>query len=155
MNSNQLPDRNTDPVEDGKVCTIEHANRMHAKRVLVVCPAKFRYQWVKRIRQWSTMGTSYDVNAEYEVPNTLVYAITSGAGGVHDTAAWTVISPELLRNGGLHRALGKGHYDLLINDADKWFPEDVDTWCDEVISPFRLRGGFDPSKEMPRNNDTE
>src|SRR4051812_17085044 len=31
------------------------ANEMKAKRVLVVCPAAIRFQWVRRIKEWSTM----------------------------------------------------------------------------------------------------
>ncbi|MGE3279714.1 MAG: SNF2-related protein [Alphaproteobacteria bacterium] len=86
------------------------ANEMRAKRVLVVCPAAIRFQWIERIKEWSTMGLTY------QVPNSLVYAITSSRYGVHDTAAWTVISWDLIRNPALWRALAKTEYDLLILD---------------------------------------
>lgn len=86
------------------------ANEMQAKRVLVICPASIRYQWVERIREWSTMGD------HYTVPNTIVYPIVSSMYGVHDDAAWTVVSWDLIRQPGLWRALAKTEYDLLILD---------------------------------------
>jgi SWI/SNF-related matrix-associated actin-dependent regulator 1 of chromatin subfamily A len=92
------------------------ANQLRAKRVLVVCPAVIRYQWLERIKEWSTM------NLSYEVPNDLVYTITSSRRGVHETAAWTVISWDLIRNPALHKALVKNadgtdpEYDLLVLD---------------------------------------
>jgi SWI/SNF-related matrix-associated actin-dependent regulator 1 of chromatin subfamily A len=86
------------------------ANEMKAKRVLVVCPASIRFQWIRRIKEWSTIGVNY------EAPNNLVYAITSSARGVHESAAWTVISWDLVRSPGIGRALAKGRYDLLILD---------------------------------------
>lgn len=86
------------------------ANEMQAKRVLVVCPAAIRFQWVNRIREWSTM------NLTYRVPTDYVYAIVSSRYGVHDTAAWTVISWDLVRQPALWRALAKTEYDLLILD---------------------------------------
>lgn len=89
---------------------IATANEMKAKRVLVVCPASIRFQWIERIREWSTMGISY------KVPNSVVYAVTSSKYGVHDEAAWTVISWDLIRNPALWRALTKTEYDLLIID---------------------------------------
>jgi SWI/SNF-related matrix-associated actin-dependent regulator 1 of chromatin subfamily A len=86
------------------------ANEMQAKRVLVVCPAAIRFQWVERIHEWSTM------NCTYKVPNDLIYAITSSRYGVHGTAAWTVVSWDLIRHPALWRALAKTEYDLLILD---------------------------------------
>ena len=86
------------------------ANEMQAKRVLVVCLAVIRYQWVDRIREWSTM------NLTYRVPCDTVYAIVSSRFGVHEDAAWTVISWDLIRHPAIWRALAKTEYDLLILD---------------------------------------
>lgn len=84
------------------ICT---ANEMQAKRVLVLCPAAIRPQWVKMIRRWTTMRWPYDV-----------YSIVKGRTGVHPHAAWTVVSYDLARTPAIWRALAKGTYDLLILD---------------------------------------
>jgi SNF2 family DNA or RNA helicase len=89
---------------------IAYANEIRAQRVLVVCPAAIRYQWCRRIKQWSTMGT------KYAVPNLLVYAITSSRYGVVEDAAWTVVSYELARHPGILAALRKIDFDLGIFD---------------------------------------
>lgn len=86
------------------------ANEMRAKRVLVVCPASIRYQWERRIVEWSTM------NRSYRVPNGFVYRIMSSSLGVHRDAAWTVISWDLVRSPFLRRALLEGKFDLMILD---------------------------------------
>ena len=82
-----------------------YANEIQAKRVLVICPASIRRQWVERIRTWTTLTYPY-----------VVYAIESGRHGVHPTAAWTVVSYELARTEAIGKALAKGQYDLLILD---------------------------------------
>lgn len=87
------------------------ANDMQASRVLVVCPASIRYQWCRRIAEWSTMGKTYKPGS-----NGNVYAIISSRRGVDDNASWTVISWDLIRSEGIWKALAKGHYDLLILD---------------------------------------
>lgn len=92
------------------------ANEMRAKRVLVVCPASLRLQWERRILQWSTMRGIDRRQAGYTVPCPLVYSILSSGLGVHERAAWTVISWDLVWRGGLWRALAKGKYDLLVLD---------------------------------------
>src|SRR5665213_71098 len=81
------------------------ANEMQAKRVLVICPANIRLQWVKMIRRWSTMSWPYHV-----------CPILHGKNGVHPTAAWTVVSYDLASTEAIGRALTKGSYDLLILD---------------------------------------
>jgi SWI/SNF-related matrix-associated actin-dependent regulator 1 of chromatin subfamily A len=81
------------------------ANEMRAKRVLVVCPANIRLQWVKQIRAWSTMEGKY-----------LVYPILKSGDGVHPRAEWTVVSYDLLRSAPISEALRAGRYDLLILD---------------------------------------
>lgn len=81
------------------------ANEIGAKRVLVICPASIRWQWVKQIRAWTTMRWPYHI-----------HPIIHGRHGVHPTAAWTVVSYELARTEAIGKALAKGHYDLLILD---------------------------------------
>lgn len=95
----------------GKTPTaICYANEIHAKRVLVVCPAAIRHQWCDRIGRWSTMGK------KYQVPSLNVYAIISSRYGVDPTAAWTVVSYDLARQPGILAALRKQHFDLGIFD---------------------------------------
>lgn len=81
------------------------ANEMRAKRILVLCPANIRLQWVKRIREWTTMRWPFTV-----------YPILHGRHGVHPDAAWTVVSYDLARTPAIGRALAKGQYDLLVLD---------------------------------------
>jgi SWI/SNF-related matrix-associated actin-dependent regulator 1 of chromatin subfamily A len=81
------------------------ANEIKAKRVLVVCPANIRIQWVKRIREWTTMPWPYTV-----------HPILNSKHGVHPTAEWSVVSYDLARTEAIHKALLNGKYDLLILD---------------------------------------
>lgn len=81
------------------------ANEIAAKRVLVLCPANIRIQWVKRIREWTTMRWPF-----------VVHPILNGRHGVHPTAQWTVVSYDLARTEAIGKALAKGSYDLLILD---------------------------------------
>lgn len=81
------------------------ANEIRAKRILVLCPASIRLQWVKRIREWTTLRWPYTV-----------HPILVGRNGVHPTAEWTVASFDLARTEAIGRALTKTHYDLLILD---------------------------------------
>lgn len=80
------------------------ANEMRAQRVLVVCPASIRLQWMRRIDEWRTTRKGN------------IYAIMSSKRGVDEDAAWTVISWDLVRSEGIWKALAKGYYDLLILD---------------------------------------
>ena len=82
-----------------------YANEIAAKRVLVLCPANIRLQWVDRIREWSTMRWPY-----------LVYPIIHGRNGVHPQAHWTVVSYDLARTESIGAALARGTYDLIILD---------------------------------------
>jgi len=82
-----------------------YANEIHAKRVLVICPASIRLQWATRIREWTQMRWPY-----------VVYPILSSSRGVHPTAEWTIVSYDLARSPGIGRALAKGLYDLIILD---------------------------------------
>lgn len=81
------------------------ANEIQAARVLVICPASIRLQWVRRIREWTVMPWPY-----------IVYPVLSGRHGVHPTAEWTVVSYDLARTPAIGRALAQGRYDLLILD---------------------------------------
>ena len=81
------------------------ANEMHAKRVLVICPASIRKQWAEKIRVWSTMKFPYHV-----------HVILGGRSGVNPYAEWTVVSYEMARSPAIGRALAAGLYDLLILD---------------------------------------
>lgn len=102
----------------GKTPTaIVAANEIQAARVLVICPASIRFQWLRKIAEWSTMRTTGGKERPgYLVPNTLAYAVTTGRGGVHPDAAWTVVSYELARSPGILAALRQTRYDLLILD---------------------------------------
>lgn len=84
---------------------IAMANEIGARRVLVVCPANIRLQWAKMIRVWSTMQWPY-----------VVYPILNSRNGVHPTAAWTIISYDLIRDPVIAKMLVRGHYDLLVVD---------------------------------------
>ena len=95
----------------GKTPTaIVYANEIQAQRTLVICPANIRFQWIRKILEWATLGKTYDADSN------LVYAVTSAAGGIHPNAAWTVISYDLARKPGVIDALRQTKYDLLICD---------------------------------------
>lgn len=81
------------------------ANEIRAKRVLVICPASIRIQWVKKIREWTILRWPY-----------CIHPILAGRHGVHPNAEWTVVSYDLARTEAIGKALAKGHYDLLILD---------------------------------------
>ena len=82
-----------------------YANEIGAKRVLVICPASIRIQWVNKIREWSTMP--------YPM---IVHPILHSRHGVHPEANWTVVSYELARTEAIGNALAKGRYDVIIID---------------------------------------
>ena len=82
-----------------------YANEIGARRVLVVCPASIRIQWVNKIREWSTMP--------YPM---IVHPILHSRHGVHPEANWTVVSSELARTDAIGNALAKGRYDVIIID---------------------------------------
>lgn len=81
------------------------ANEIRAERVLVVCPANIRLQWLYRIQEWSTLPAPF-----------LMYPILKGRGGVHPNAQWTVVSYDLARTEAIGKALAANTYDLLILD---------------------------------------
>lgn len=84
---------------------ISFCNEVRAKKVLVVCPANIRLQWVKKIRAWTTMEWPY-----------VIHPILNGKHGVHPTAQWTVVSYDLARSAAIGAALAKEHWDVLILD---------------------------------------
>ena len=82
-----------------------YANEIGAKRILVICPASIRIQWVNKIHEWSTMP--------YPM---IVHPILHSRHGVHPEANWTVVSYELARTEAIGKALAKGRYDVIIID---------------------------------------
>lgn len=89
----------------GKTPTsIAVANEMQARRVIVVCPASIRWQWLRRIKEWSTLHDPF------------CYLVKSSRYGVSNSAEWTIISYELARNPAILRALTKQKFDLLVVD---------------------------------------
>lgn len=112
-----------------------YANEIAARRILVLCPANIRLQWVDRIREWSTMRWPY-----------VVYPIIHGRAGVHPNAHWTIVSYDLARTEGVGAALARGTYDLLI--------------CDEIhylknVETGRTRSVFGDHAGMVREWDKE
>lgn len=103
------------------------ANEMSARRVLVLCPANIRLQWIKAIRRWSTMAYPF-----------VAYPILNGKHGVHPSANWTVVSYDLARTEAIGKALAKGEYDLLILDEGHYLKE---------IDSQRTRAVFGGGKE--------
>lgn len=110
-----------------------YANEIAAQRVLVICPANIRIQWVNRIREWSTMRWPF-----------IVYPILSGRHGVHPQAHWTVVSYDLARTATIGAALAQHHYDLVILDEAHYLKTidsgrthavfgDHTGWCREAV----------------------
>ena len=98
---------------------IAFANEIKAQRILVVCPASIRFQWARRIAEWSTMLTRYRVDDSLVGLNgdPRIGVLVTSTRGVHDDNAWTVVSWNLLaQSPGIHAALAKQQYDLLILD---------------------------------------
>jgi SWI/SNF-related matrix-associated actin-dependent regulator of chromatin subfamily A-like protein 1 len=91
---------------------IVYANEISAKRVLVICPAALRKQWMRKVREWSTMEGKY-----------ITYPVYSAKNGIHPTAEWTVISYALARNPALVAAISKMHYDLCIIDESHYLKD--------------------------------
>lgn len=84
-----------------------YANEVRAKRVLVICPASIRLQWVTKIREWSTMPWPM-----------VVHPIMKSNNGTPEvgTTGWTVVSYELARTEAIATALAKEYYDVIILD---------------------------------------
>lgn len=105
------------------------ANEMQAERVLVICPANIRIQWMERIRDWSTMRYPYTV-----------YPILHGRHGVHPTAAWTIVSYDLARKEPIWKALASSHYDLIVVDEVHYL---------KTIDAQRTQAIFGGGKDKP------
>lgn len=116
------------------------ANEQRARRVLVVCPANVRLQWVKQIRRWTTMSWPYTV-----------YPILHGRHGVNPAAQWTVISYDLARTPQLGAALARGSYDLLILDEGHYL-KTVDTNRTRAVFGDLETGNF---RAPVRNDENE
>lgn len=96
----------------GKTCTsIVYANELRARRVLIICPASIRYQWLGQWQRWSTMPSYLPGGANLDG-----YAVTSSKYGLRSDVAVTVTSPELARAEGIHEALMAQDFDLIIRD---------------------------------------
>jgi SWI/SNF-related matrix-associated actin-dependent regulator 1 of chromatin subfamily A len=80
-------------------------NEIGAKRVLIICPANIRLQWVKVVRRWTTLQYPFTV-----------YPILHGRHGVHPTANFTIVSYDLASSPAIWKALAKNTYDVLIID---------------------------------------
>lgn len=94
----------------GKTPTaIVYGNEIKAKRVLIICPAHIRFQWLRRWEEWTTMD-------KYLPETWHGYAIVSSKAGVHRDIAVTVASFEMARAKGIHEALMAQKFDLLIID---------------------------------------
>jgi len=82
------------------------ANEIRAKRVLVVCPAAIRGQWVTRIREWTTI----------RYPLT-IHPIFSARNGTNPAANYTIVSYELARHPEIMaRLILEGRFDLIVLD---------------------------------------
>lgn len=79
------------------------ANTLDARRVLVVCPASIRLNWLREIDSWSTLR---DVRSR---------AILSGRDSLEESN-YTVISYELAKSEKFHEHFCNDYFDLLILD---------------------------------------
>lgn len=111
---------------------IAFANEIGAKRVLVICPASIRLQWVRRIREWTTMRYPF-----------IIHPILNSRHGVHPYAHWTVVSYDLAGSDPIARALALGQYDLLILDEAHYL-KTIDTRRTRAIFGGGLARTFDP-----------
>jgi SWI/SNF-related matrix-associated actin-dependent regulator 1 of chromatin subfamily A len=119
------------------------ANEIAAKRVLVICPANIRIQWVNRIRTWSTMRYPY-----------IVYPVLSGRHGVHPDAQWTVVSYDLARTEAIGKSLSELKPDLVILDEAHYLKTidsgrtqavfgDHTGWCKKAIKNGKHIVGYE------------
>jgi len=86
------------------VSAVGFSNAIGAEKILVLCPASVRPQWVKHIADWST------------IRRVRSYPVMKSADGVSPFANYTVISYDLARIQEIHHALMAFRYDLLILD---------------------------------------
>lgn len=81
------------------------ANEIKAKRILVLCPAAIRNQWVREIQRWTLMKWPYSL-----------HLVQSGRSGVNPNANWTICSYDMARIEGIGKQLAARHYDCGIFD---------------------------------------
>lgn len=94
-----------DPPGVGKtVQAIGFANEGQMQRILVICPAGIRVQWVREILKWSI------------IRRPIIYPIMSSKDGVHPLAHWTIVSYELARTEIIYKLLLRQTYDMLVLD---------------------------------------
>lgn len=86
-------------------------NSIQARKVLVSSPANARSQWVESIKVWSTVPNIYRK----------VHVIERTVDGIDPTAAYTVVSHDLLRSPEIYEALVEQDYDLFIGDEAHMF----------------------------------
>jgi hypothetical protein len=102
---------------------VEYANLVQAKRVIVVCLAEDRADWRRGAARWTTMRDPF------------CYVVGSSRYGVSEIAAWTIISPELIRDPHLIRAFSKQRFDLLLTASTLGhrIPEEIAAICSETM----------------------
>lgn len=105
---------------------IAFANEIGARSVLVIVPAGIRLQWVRAIREWSTMDAP------------LIYPILIGKHGTHPSADWTIVSFDLARTPAIGQGLTERTYDLLIIDEGHYL---------KTIDSQRTRAVFGGGRE--------
>ncbi len=115
---------------------IVYANEIAAKRVLVICPAAIRRQWMTKIKEWSTMPWPF-----------LIYPVFNSKNGIHPHAEWTVMSFALARNPALVAAIGQSRYDLLIIDESHYLKDN------EASQTKAVYGGADGTYHWKRGQD--
>lgn len=81
---------------------VEYANMIQAERVVVICPAADCFDWLRQIKEATTMRDPFG------------YVIQSSRYGVSESANWTVSSPEIIRKPRILRPLSKQRFDLLL-----------------------------------------
>jgi SWI/SNF-related matrix-associated actin-dependent regulator of chromatin subfamily A-like protein 1 len=113
------------------------ANEMRAERVLVICPASIRLQWIRKIREWTTMPWPY-----------IVHPILTARNGVHPHANWTVTSYEMCRTPAIHFALIQGHYDLMIIDEAHFCKEMSSGRTKHILGGHQVVGDDDYVKPI-------
>jgi SWI/SNF-related matrix-associated actin-dependent regulator 1 of chromatin subfamily A len=87
------------------------ANELQMERVLVICPASVRIQWLREIAKWSTMRHSSNANR-----GPYSRAILRGRDGVDPRAQWTVISYDLARDPTIQAKLLAMEFDMIVLD---------------------------------------
>lgn len=100
----------------GKTPTaIAFCNEVKAKKVLVICPANIRFQWHRRIQEWTTLVT----------PGQRIspYVIAKGTDGTSPTNPFNIVSYDLARTPAIGSALAREHYDVLILDEPHYLKE--------------------------------